>query len=338
MGLERYSQQIKIIGNSGQNLLTGASVLIVGCGGIGSPLALYLSSCGVGNIYLYDHDNVEISNLHRQILFDEVSIGKNKAVITKEQLNKKNSLSTVVAEPNRFNASTYDKYIDDVDLIIDASDNFETMYFVNDICCLHDKKFITTSIQESVIQVSAFDPLLSCYRCMFSEPPPSILSPSCSDVGVMGTVTGIAGTFTANLALKVILNNNSLELGKFNIFDTNDMSFTKLPVHREHQCKSCVLKDIELFNIDDYSISLENEDRDSFYIIDIRNKDEREKCKIDDDAHIPLEKLKKDFFNKDIRKKVLLYCQSEIRSRQGVKILREQGTEAYFLSGGMVSC
>lgn len=332
--MERYSRQIKSIGLANQNTLNGSTVLVVGCGGIGSPLLLYLTSIGIGRIIFYDGDVVELTNLHRQVLFKEDSLSKNKAIETRKELISRNSEVELIAIDKHFSLENYIEYIEEVDLIIDASDNFETTYFINDVCCKHNKKFVSCSIQEALIQIVAYNTTFNCHRCMFPESPPHDMSPSCTEAGVLGTVTGIAGTFTANMVVDIILENNESVFENILVIDTKKFEVLSFPLKKNNQCNICQKGEFEFLDLEKYSISYEEMNKNEYFIVDVREIDERNNFKLEDDAHIPVDKLAESSL-KNIQSKVILYCHSDKRSKKGVALLRKKGIEAFYLKGGV---
>ena len=332
--MKRYQRQVSVIGNEKQNVLNNASIMVVGLGGIGSPVAKYLAAAGIGTLILIDHDKVELTNLHRQILFNEDDVGLYKAERAKEVLNKTNSNINIKAYIDKFDAGFGNSLVPNVDLIIDGTDNYESRYLINDVCVLNEKVFISCSILVNIIQLVLFDTKCLCYRCLYPNAPPAGLSLSCSDAGVLGTVTGIAGTMAANLALNYLLNLEEPFNPRVNVFDAKNFSMSSFPIRQNEECIGCRKKNInfDLFNTVDYGIDLESIERDKYLLVDIREQEERNITKLDDDFFFPLkEKDNYDFFLSYKEKKILLYCATGYRSKLFASELRKLGVEAYYL-------
>ena len=244
MSSDRYCRQISLIGEANQLKLANASILVVGAGGIGSPLLLYLASAGVGRLGFIDHDSVTISNLHRQILFSENDIGLLKSAITYDRLKSLNSEIELQEYNSKLTLENARSILSEYDLIIDGSDNFKTRYLVNDICCQLNKPFLSASIFQNKIQINFFDIRQGCYRCIFPEPPPPFLMNNCSDAGVLGATTGVAGSMTATLAMKYFIDQSSMPILKIITFDNSNFKTDQLPFSQRSNCKGCHHKSI----------------------------------------------------------------------------------------------
>lgn len=240
--IERYSRQIILpnIGGKGQEKLLNAKVLIIGAGGLGSPSALYLASAGIGTIGIVDSDAVELNNLQRQILHSTQNIGKNKVESAKERLNAINPGVKVVAYHMRLTSENILEVIKNYDIIVDGSDNFPTRYLVNDACVLLKKPLAHGGIFRFDGQAITIIPSKSaCYRCLFPEPPPPGLVPSCQEAGILGAVAGVIGTIQANEVLKYILGIGELLTGKLLVFNALESSFRQVKVPKDAKCPAC---------------------------------------------------------------------------------------------------
>lgn len=240
--IERYSRQIILseIGGKGQEKLLSAKVLIVGAGGLGSPCALYLAAAGVGKLGIVDSDEVELNNLQRQIVHSTDSVGKDKAASAKHRLAELNPDVEVVAHKIRLTSENILDVIKDYDMVVDGSDNFPTRYLVNDACVLSQKPLSHAGIFRFDGQAMTILPRQSaCYRCVFAEPPPPGLVPSCREAGILGAVAGIIGTIQANEVLKYILGIGGLLTGRLLVFNALDSSFRMVKVTRDPKCPLC---------------------------------------------------------------------------------------------------
>lgn len=240
--IERYSRQIILpnIGGKGQEKLLTGKVLIIGAGGLGSPCALYLASAGVGKIGIVDSDAVELNNLQRQILHSTSNVGKAKVDSAKERLNSINPDIEVIPYKLRLTSENILDIIKDYDIIVDGSDNFPTRYLVNDACVLSKKPLSHGGIFRFDGQAITIVPGESaCYRCLFPEPPPPGLVPSCQEAGILGAVAGAIGVIQANEILKYILGIGELLTGKLLVFNALDSSFRQVKVPRDPKCAIC---------------------------------------------------------------------------------------------------
>ena len=240
--LQRYSRHFLLpeIGMEGQLHLKNASVLIVGAGGLGSPVALYLAAAGVGRIGLVDFDNVDEANLHRQILYGESDIGRPKLEAAKERLQETNPHIQIDLHPVRLDASNTVQIISDYDIVADGTDNFATRYLVNDACVMAGVPNAYATVSRFDGQASVFcAPNGPCYRCLFPEPPPAELVPSCADAGVLGVLPGLLGTIQATEVLKLLLGLGDPLIGRLLLVDALSMQFRTLTVPRNPKCPVC---------------------------------------------------------------------------------------------------
>lgn len=240
--IERYSRQIILpnVGGKGQEKLLNAKVLIIGAGGLGSPAALYLASAGIGKIGIVDSDKVELNNLQRQILHSTENVGKSKVESAKERINAINTDVELIPHNLRLTSENILDIIKDYDMIVDGSDNFPTRYLVNDACVMSGKPFSHGGIFRFDGQAITILPRKSaCYRCLFPEPPPPGLVPSCQEAGILGAVAGVIGTIQANEVLKYILGAGELLAGKLLVFNALDSSFRQVKVPKDPKCPAC---------------------------------------------------------------------------------------------------
>lgn len=338
--LDRYSRQIAIIGIDGQKLLKNSTVLVIGAGGIGSPLLTYLTAAGVGKLVLVDKDTVELTNLHRQILFREEDVGFSKAIIAKERLKQINSEVIIESYAVNFDLELALKLIPLADLIIDGSDNYETRYLINDICVLNKKTFISCSVLNQIIQLALFNTNQNCYRCIYPKAPSAGMIPNCEESGIVGAVAGIAGTLTANLAMQYLLNLQEQSASVLRIFDAHSNTFDSLSLIPKPDCTICgvvKLNNSELeFDVSKYGLLLEDIDRKDYLLVDIREPYERAIKKLDDDLFFPIKNNRDfEFFLNYKEKKILLYCASANRSKAFVSELRAKGVEAFYLKNSI---
>ena len=240
--IERYSRQIILprVGGKGQEKLLGGKVLIIGAGGLGSPCALYLASAGIGTIGIVDSDKVELNNLQRQIVHSTDTVGLAKVESAKQRLNAINPDIKVNALNMRLTSNNITDVIKEYDIVVDGSDNFPTRYLVNDACVLGKKPLSHGGIFRFDGQAITILPGKSaCYRCLFPEPPPTGLVPSCQEAGILGAVAGAIGVIQANEVLKYILNIGDLLAGKLLIFNALDSSFRQVKVPKDPKCPIC---------------------------------------------------------------------------------------------------
>jgi sulfur-carrier protein adenylyltransferase/sulfurtransferase len=239
---ERYSRQIKLpqVGEKGQKKISRARVLVVGCGGLGSPAALYLAAAGVGRIGLVDSDRVELNNLHRQFLHTTRDMGRPKVASAKARIIALNPEVEVKTHKLRLAPENILEIIRGYDIIADGSDNFPTRYLINDACVLADKPFSHASVFGFEGQALTVIPKKGpCYRCLYPQPPPATAVSSCRRAGVLGAVAGILGAVQANEILKLILRVGRPLTGRLLIFNGLDSTFKTVAVRRQEDCPVC---------------------------------------------------------------------------------------------------
>lgn len=316
---EKYSRQIKLpeVGEAGQETLGAAKVLIIGMGGLGCPAAQYLAAAGVGTLGLMDHDLVNLSNLHRQILYTESDIGKPKADVAKTALQKLNSdvnLISINEQLNENNAlSLFEKY----DVILDGSDNFQTKYLISDASVLTDKPWIYASIYKYQGQISVFNydggPT---YRCLF--PTTTNRNVSCAEVGVFGFLPGILGTLQASEAIKLILNRGQLLSGKLKVIDLLTHQDQIINFQRNEE----QVEKVKNRSLKPEIIRCELATTNKLYL-DVRDPYEAPQPKSSNILRIPLNQLNDRYQEIPKDQQVHVFCQSGIRSQDAIEYLRK---------------
>jgi molybdopterin/thiamine biosynthesis adenylyltransferase len=240
--IERYSRHIilKEVGGKGQQKLLDGKVLIIGAGGLGSPIALYLAAAGVGTIGIADADNVDLSNLQRQVIHFTADIGKPKVESAKEKMLAINPSIRVNTYPTWVNAANIPGIIADYDFIIDGTDNFAAKFLINDACVLGGKPYSHGGILSFFGQtISVLPGESTCYRCIFPKPPPQDAIPTCSQAGVIGVLPGVLGTIQATEALKYLLGKGELLTNRLLTYDALEMRFREVEVRRNPNCPIC---------------------------------------------------------------------------------------------------
>ena len=241
--VQRYSRHILLreVGGTGQAKLKAAKVLVIGAGGLGAPLALYLTAAGIGTIGLVDHDIVELSNLQRQILFDEASIGHPKVIASQKKLLQINPLVTVNAYATSVTPENVAALVKDYDIVCDGTDNFATRFLVADACVAAEKILVSGAVLRFEGQISTFKPHDGgpCYRCLYPEPPPEGLVPPCSEAGILGSVTGVMGTLMATEVIKEITQIGRSLSGFLVVWDALASEFRKIRLKKVPACPAC---------------------------------------------------------------------------------------------------
>jgi molybdopterin/thiamine biosynthesis adenylyltransferase/rhodanese-related sulfurtransferase len=351
----RYSRHLLIpeVGLEGQRKLKAASVLIIGTGGLGSPVALYLAAAGVGHIGLVDYDVVDFSNLQRQVIHGTSGLGELKVESARKRMLDINPDIQVDVYNEPFTSENAMHIAQDYDILIDGTDNFPTRYLVNDLCVLTGKANVYGSIFRFDGQVSVFDARLGpCYRCLFPEPPPPGLVPSCAEGGVLGVLPGTIGTLQATEALKLILGIGEPLIGKLMLYNALDMSFDFVKLRKNPDCKVCganpeviELIDYEAFcgvpghDHDEGSVGggwdiepLELQKRmaerstgNHLRLIDVREPHELEISHIEGARLIPLGQLASRLPELDSAEDIVLFCKSGTRSARALELLLSAG-------------
>ena len=239
---ERYSRHLLIpqVGVAGQQKLLDSKVLLIGAGGLGSPAAYYLAAAGVGTLGIIDSDAVDRTNLQRQILHDTSRIGVPKVDSARETLRRLNPDVNVIGYRERLTSANIDAILPSYDVVVDGADNFPTRYLLNDASVKHRKPVVHGSIFRFEGQLTVFKPFEGpCYRCLFHEPPPPELAPSCEEAGVLGVLPGIIGSLQANETLKLLLGIGEPLVGRFLLFDALDTTFREVKLRRDPKCPAC---------------------------------------------------------------------------------------------------
>ena len=240
--LERYSRHLLIpeVGIAGQTKLLRSKVLLIGAGGLGSPAAYYLAAAGVGTLGIIDADVVDATNLQRQILHSTERIGESKVDSARRTLEALNPDVHVVGYKERLTSANIDRIIADYDVIVDGADNFPTRYLLNDASVKWRKPVVHGSIYRFEGQVTVFKPFEGpCYRCLFHEPPPPELAPSCAEAGVLGVLPGVIGTIQANETIKLLLGIGEPLIGRYLLFDALEGAFREVRLRRDPKCPAC---------------------------------------------------------------------------------------------------
>ena len=241
--IRRYSRHLSLpeVGLEGQKKICSASVLCIGAGGLGSPIAMYLAAAGIGKLGIVDFDSVDLSNLQRQILHGTADVGRPKTQSAAETLHRLNPHVEVVLHDTRLTSENALDIIRPYDIVVDGTDNFPTRYLTNDACVLLRKPNVYGSIFRFEGQASVFAPHLGgpCYRCLYPEPPPPGAVPSCAEGGVLGVLPGIIGLIQATEILKLILGKGTSLLNRLLLFNALDMQFRELKLRRDPQCPLC---------------------------------------------------------------------------------------------------
>ena len=361
---QRYSRHLIMpeVGVAGQKRLKAASVLLIGAGGLGSPLGLYLAAAGVGRIGLVDFDVVDFSNLQRQVLHDTANVGRPKLQSALERLRAINPEVKYEGYETRLTAANAMDICRGYDVIIDGTDNFPTRYLVNDVCVLLKKPNVYGSIFRFDGQSSVFHPPHGpCYRCLYPEPPPPGEVPSCAEGGVLGILPGIIGVIQATEAVKLILGAGDPLIGRLLHYDALAMTFKTFKVRRNPKCPICgdrptitSLIDYEQFcgvhppqpastgagmspdlTVDELKQRLDRGEK--VFILDVRNPPEFAICRIAGSTPLPLPELPQRFRELDSDKEIVVHCKSGMRSAKAVAFLREQGfTNVRNLTGGIL--
>ena len=239
--VQRFSRHIIMpqVGSMGQRKLMNASVLLVGAGGLGSPLAMYLAAAGVGKIGIVDFDDVDITNLHRQLLHGMGDIGRPKVDSAADTIREINPDAEIVKINKHINSENAMEIAEDFDILIDGTDNFPTRYLINDLGVLMNKPVVHGSIFMFDGQVTTFLPGQGCYRCLYPAPPPPGMVPSCAEAGVLGVLPGIVGSLMATEAIKLILGVGKPLVNRLLMVDALDMDMRTVKIRRDPNCPAC---------------------------------------------------------------------------------------------------
>jgi len=366
--VQRYSRHLILpeVGMDGQRKLKAARVLCVGAGGLGSPAALYLTAAGVGTLGLVDFDVVDVTNLQRQILYSTLDVGRPKLEAAAERLTGLNPDVNVVTHETRLTSANALDLFRQYDVIVDGADNFPTRYLVNDACVLTGRPNAYGSIFRFEGQASVFaTPDGPCYRCLYPEPPPPGLVPSCAEGGVLGVLPGLVGTIQATEALKLILGSGTTLAGRLLLLDALTMEFRTVKARRDPDCPVCgdhpsitAPIDYEQFcgippaatpaaaglpaeletTVEELKARIDR--RDDIWILDVREPNEFQICRIPGSTLIPLGELPKRLTEVPRgadAPDIIVHCKMGGRSAKAVNLLRERGfTRLKNLKGGIL--
>jgi molybdopterin/thiamine biosynthesis adenylyltransferase/rhodanese-related sulfurtransferase len=364
--VRRYSRHLIIpdVAMAGQQRLMNAKVLCVGAGGLGSPALMYLAAAGVGTLGIVEFDTVDESNLQRQIIHGQSDIGKSKAVSAKEKIAEINPNVNVIVHEIRLDTDNVMEIFSQYDLIVDGTDNFATRYLVNDACVLLKKPYVWGSIYRFDGQASVFWAEYGpCYRCLYPEPPPPGMVPSCAEGGVLGVLCASIGSIQTTEAIKLITGMGEPLIGQLMIYDALEMSYRKIKVRKDPKCPLCsekpsqtelladyeafcgVLSDAAEIAVKDSTISvaeLKNkiDNKENFLLIDVREPSEFEIVRIPGSVLIPKQSFLDGSALADLPqdKPIILHCKSGVRSAECLAILKGAGfSDASHVSGGVVA-
>jgi sulfur-carrier protein adenylyltransferase/sulfurtransferase len=358
----RYSRHLIMpeVGMEGQQKLKAARVLCIGAGGLGSPLALYLAAAGVGTLGIVDFDVVDYTNLQRQIIHSTADVGRKKLDSAAEKLKAINPFLNIHKFETRLSSDNALDIFRDFDIIADGTDNFPTRYLVNDACVLTGKPNVYGSIFRFEGQASVFAAEEGpCYRCLYPEPPPPGLVPSCAEGGVLGILPGLVGVIQATEAIKLILGKGEPLIGRLLLVDALGMKFRELKLRKNPDCPACG-KHPSITKLIDYNefcgirgeekpvevgvpeIQVEELKRrldagEDIFVLDVREPHEYQICNINGYL-IPLGDLPKRVHELDSSREIIAHCRSGARSAKAVDFLRQAGfKKVHNLAGGILA-
>lgn len=333
--MSRYNRHIILseIGQIGQDKISNAKVLVIGAGGLGCPALQYLAAAGIGTIGIIDFDVVELSNLQRQILYGTSSLGLNKAIAAKTQLENLNDAITINTYTEKLTHINAISLFSNYDIIVDGSDNFETRYLVNDACIITNKPLVFAAIYKFEGQVSVFNYNNGpSYRCLFPNPPEQGAVPNCSEVGVLGVLPGIIGSMQANEVLKIILGIGHVLSGKLLCYNALTCETSVLKIKRDEDIIKSVLSEQDTFKDKHMDATCEIEVisksikelilQKNIQFIDVRESHELPKIDNLEVTYIPLSSLETNLHKIDLLKKKALFCKSGMRSKHAIKVLQ----------------
>jgi len=348
----RYSRHLLIpeVGLDGQKKLKAASVLVIGTGGLGSPVALYLAAAGIGHIGLVDYDTVDSSNLQRQVIHGTSTVGKLKVESAKERMRDLNPDIQVEVYNEPFTSENALRIAKDYDLLIDGTDNFPTRYLTNDVCVLLGKPNVYGSIFRFDGQASVFYAKEGpCYRCLFPEPPPPGLVPSCAEGGVLGVLPGTIGTIQATEAIKLLLGIGSPLIGRLLLYNALDMSFEYVKLKKNPKCAICgenptitELIDYEAFcgvpghdheeaesvsswDVDAPALASRLSGQNPPLLLDVREPHELAISALPNAKNIPLGTLAARLSELDTAREMVVFCKGGTRSMRALELLTSAG-------------
>ncbi|HUY51779.1 MAG TPA: adenylyltransferase/sulfurtransferase MoeZ [Streptosporangiaceae bacterium] len=363
--VRRYSRHLIIpdVGMTGQKRLKNARVLVVGAGGLGSPGLLYLAAAGVGTLGIVDFDVVDESNLQRQVIHGQSDVGRSKAESARDSIREINPYVNVIVHAERLDSDNAMEIFEPYDLIVDGTDNFATRYLVNDACVLLGKPYVWGSIYRFDGQASVFWAEYGpCYRCLYPEPPPPGMVPSCAEGGVLGVLCASIGSIQVNEAIKVITGIGEPLAGRLMIYDALEMTYRSVKVRKDPECPVCGKNPTvtELIDYDAFCGAVSEEAQqaaagstitarqlkdlldtgENIFLVDVREPNEYEIVSIPGAVLIPkgeflsgaaLERLPQD-------RRVVLHCKSGVRSAECLAVVKDAGfSDAVHVGGGVLA-
>jgi molybdopterin/thiamine biosynthesis adenylyltransferase/rhodanese-related sulfurtransferase len=358
----RYSRHLMMpeVGTEGQKKLKAGRALCIGAGGLGSPAALYLAAAGVGTIGIVDPDDVDLTNLHRQLLHGTKDIGRKKSESARDRLRDVNPNVAIELHACRFTSANAREIVAHYDIVVDGCDNFPTRYLSNDVCVFAKKPNVYGSIFRFDGQATVFAPHLGgpCYRCLFPEPPEPGTVPSCAEAGVLGVLPGIIGTAQAIEAIKLLLGIGEPLVGRLLHFDALKMKFREFNLRRDPECPVCGENptitepiDYEQFcgaapaqteeaipTISVHELKHKIDGNGAFTILDVREPFEYEIAHIEGAKLIPLGELPERIDELERDREIAAHCKTGKRSAQAVQLLRRAGfTKVFNVAGGIAA-
>jgi sulfur-carrier protein adenylyltransferase/sulfurtransferase len=345
--LARYSRQTRLpeLGEEGQRRLGSGSVVIVGAGGLGSPASMYLAAAGVGRIGLVDFDVVDETNLHRQLLYGTNDVGRRKVEAARERLNGINPHAAIELHETALTSENALEILGGYDIVIDGTDNFPTRYLINDACTLLHKPNVYGSVFRFEGQVSVFDADRGpCYRCLYPDPPPPHLVPSCAEAGVLGVLPGVIGMLQATEAIKLLAAIGEPLIGRLLLYDALASSFRRLTIPKNCHAHAAVthLIDYEGFcnpmDINAQQLQEQLQRGDDVYLLDVREPHEWNAGHLTDAVHIPMREIPTRLADIPHDRDIVVYCRSGARSANVQQFLKANGiTRVKNLVGGLMA-
>jgi len=364
--VRRYSRHLIIpeVGMSGQKRLKAAKVLCVGAGGLGSPALMYLAAAGVGTLGIVEFDTVDESNLQRQIIHGQSDIGRSKAQSARESVNEINPNTEVIIHETRLDVSNVMEIFAQYDLIVDGTDNFATRYLVNDACVLLDKPYVWGSIYRFDGQASVFwSEHGPCYRCLYPEPPPPGMVPSCAEGGVLGVLCGSIGAIQVTEAIKLLTGIGDPLVGRLMVYDALEMTYRTIKIRKDPDCPLCgpkatqfgLLEDYEAFcgTISQQAMTAAQEStisvrtlksmmdaKANFVLVDVREPNEFEIVRIPGSILIPKQQILDGSALASLpqTKQIVLHCKSGARSAECLAVIKAAGfADAVHVGGGVLA-
>jgi molybdopterin/thiamine biosynthesis adenylyltransferase/rhodanese-related sulfurtransferase len=361
--IRRYSRHLIIpdVAMDGQKRLKNARVLCVGAGGLGSPALMYLAAAGVGTLGILDFDVVDESNLQRQVIHGQSDVGRSKAESARDTVREINPLVQVNVHEERLDSSNAMRIFADYDLIVDGTDNFATRYLVNDACVLVGKPYVWGSIYRFDGQASVFwSEHGPCYRCLYPEPPPPGMVPSCAEGGVLGVLCASIGSIQVTEAIKVLTGVGDPLVGRLMIYDALEMTYRAVKVRKDPECPLCgknptitelidyeafcgVVSDEAQMAAADSTITAAElktmQDRgEKFYLVDVREPAEWEIVRIPGAVLIPKGDLPSRLAELPQDKPIITYCKTGVRSAEALALLKNAGfKDAMHVQGGVTA-